>query len=66
MKNILFIPLIILTLFSCQKNTDTQPFTGSNWGEIPNPSAEEVVSSDVKHWTSDRGNQAALHFYRQD
>ncbi len=66
MKTTIIGLLVCLILISCQNNTDNQPLTGSPWGEIPNPSVEEVVSSEVKNWTSDRGNQSATHFYSQE
>ena len=66
MKTKLFLFLVLLSFISCTSNSDIQPLSGSNWGEIMNGDAENVVSSNVINWTSDGGNQAATHIFRNE
>ncbi|MCD6347554.1 MAG: hypothetical protein J7L96_09065, partial [Bacteroidales bacterium] len=66
MKTKLLLLLITLTLISCENNSEPQPLTGSNWGEIYNHSIEQVVSSDVKYWEPTRGNGSAVHFFSSE
>jgi alpha-L-arabinofuranosidase len=54
---------IVLLPLACNNNDKSQPLSGSNWGTIPNHSAEKVVSSEVLDWTPATGRNAATHFY---
>lgn len=65
MKTPASIFLMLLLLSSCSSK-EIQPLTGSRWGEIPNPSAEQVASSEVVGWIADKGDWTATHFYSQE
>ncbi|MCF8346690.1 MAG: hypothetical protein K9G38_05720, partial [Bacteroidales bacterium] len=56
---------IVLLTQACRNNDEAQPLSGSNWGTIPNQSAEKVVSSEVMNWTPASGRNTATHFYSQ-
>ena len=45
--------LVGMGMIACQ--SEVQPKTGSNWGEVPNGSAEQVVSDKVLDWTYGTG-----------
>lgn len=53
---------LLIILSACQSQPN-QPLTGTEWGEIPNSSFEDVMSSDVLSWIPERGNHAGIHFY---
>jgi alpha-N-arabinofuranosidase len=63
MRNLLILLSIYAFTTACMRNTDNQPLTGSNWGEIHNASFEKVASSEVKDWISDKGNHVGIHIY---
>ena len=56
--------IVFLLSFAACKN-QTQPDTGSKWGEIINPSAESVVSSLVEGWQTDRWADATCFYSNQ-
>ncbi|MBE6335014.1 MAG: alpha-L-arabinofuranosidase [Bacteroidales bacterium] len=45
--------LVGMGMVACQ--SEVQPKTGSNWGQVPNGSAEQVVSDKVLDWTYGTG-----------
>ncbi len=55
--------LTVAAIFFQSCSGGMQPWTGGNYGEIINPSAEEVESSVVKGWTADNRNRDAILFY---
>ena len=63
MKKLSILSVIIIAFAAC--NTQNQPGTGSNWGEIINPSAERVVSSIVEGWQTDRWADATCFYSNQ-
>ena len=58
-------PLIIFAVLfvSACNSIDKQPLTGSEWGNLRNGSAEEVMSSEVLFWTPENRRDGATHFY---
>lgn len=54
--------LIALLVISCNSK-ENQPLTGSEWGELRNGSAEDVMSSEVLFWSPEGRRDDAIHFY---
>ncbi|MFP4488151.1 MAG: alpha-L-arabinofuranosidase C-terminal domain-containing protein [Bacteroidales bacterium] len=63
MKNLLSLLIISMAAFACSMEKENQPLTGSEWGQLRNGSAEDVVSSEVMYWTPDNNRNGAIHFY---
>ena len=62
MKRLVLVTITLALLVACNNETN-EPRTGSQWGLIPNGSAEDVVSSEVNYWTADSRGNSAIHFY---
>ncbi len=63
MKKLLSLLIISIVALACSTDKDNQPLTGSEWGELRNGSAEELVSSEVLYWTPDDNRSGSMHFY---
>lgn len=51
-------------IWSCNSSASkSQPLSGTNWGEIPNKSVENVQSTEVLGWQPQTGRDVAMHFY---
>ena len=66
MKDLLILIALLSLLAGCVPQNENQPLTGSDWGDLRNGSAEDVVSSTVLHWTPESGQRSAQHFYSYD
>ncbi len=65
MKKLIFLILGALYIASCGSD-ESQPLTGSQWDELRNGSAEDVVSSEVLFWTPESRRGGAVIFYDFD
>lgn len=53
--------LLLGCLCACGHPKEVQPLTGSRYGELPNGSAEEVMSDQVKGWSADTWSKGVIY-----